>query len=93
MELFDHQVTPWTQGPLTALYEIATCLLIEVVQEIPDEDEIVLLVPKVVCQRIPGPMYDAFTPFPLAQGSLLHVQQPLANRTQLSVILGDGGRA
>ena len=93
MELLDHKVTPWTQGLLTALYEIATCLLIEMVQEIPDEDGIVLLVTKVVCQRIPGPMYGAFTLFPLARGSLLEVRLPLADRTQMSVILGDDGRA
>jgi len=58
----------------------------------PDEDEIVLIVPKVVCQRIPSPMYDAFIPFPFARGSLLEVRLPLADRTQLIVILGDGGR-
>src|SRR5207245_9125778 len=54
LELFDHQVTTWTQSPLTALHDIAVSLLIEVVQETPDEDEIVLLVPQVVVSTFPA---------------------------------------
>ena len=61
MELLDHQVTIRVQGVRAALHEIAIRHLIEMVKEIADKDEIVLLVLQVVCQSIPGTMYDTIT--------------------------------
>src|SRR6266566_8799543 len=49
------------QSTRATLHEIAIGLLIEMVEEIPDEDEIVLLISQLVCQRIPGTMDDALT--------------------------------
>ena len=60
LQLFDHEVTIRAQSARAALHEIAIRQLIEVVEEITDEDEIVLLVSQVVCERIPGTMDDAF---------------------------------
>jgi hypothetical protein len=48
------------QSTRATLHEIAIGLLIEMVEEITDEDEIVLLVSQIVCQRIPSTMDDAF---------------------------------
>jgi hypothetical protein len=48
-------------GSRTAHHDILVSLLIEVMEVIPNEDKILLLVPQAICQHIPGTMRDALT--------------------------------
>ena len=89
MELLEHQVTIWVQAVRTALHEIAIRHLIEMVQEIPTKMRSYSLFPRSSVSAFPA---RCTMRSPLARVSLLEDRLPSADRTQLRVILGDGGR-